>query len=178
LFTSAEAYGKKAEYIRNGMDYDVWIDSCNKFLKEVPTANFSIMSTYNALSITSYMEFLKDVLLMKLKYHNDSRSISLDIPYLDNPKWMSVRILPTEYIPMLLKQSQFMRDNHCDGKGFQSWEADKLDRIQYLIKEDPEQVWLKDFGLFFDEHDKRRSTNFLETFPELANLYNYCKTVQ
>ena len=178
LFTSAEAYGKKAEYIRNGMDYDIWIDSCNKFLKEVPTANFSIMSTYNALSITSYMEFLKDVLLMKLKYHNDTRSISLDIPYLDNPKWMSVRILPMEYIPMLLKQVQFMRDNHCDGKGFQGWEADKLDRIQYLIKEDPEQVWLKDFGLFFDEHDKRRGTNLLETFPELANLYNYCKTIQ
>jgi len=177
LFTSAEAYGAKAEYIRNGMDYDIWIDNCNRFLKEVPSANFSIMSTYNALSITSYMEFLKDVLLMKLKYHNDSRSISLDIPYLDNPKWMSVRILPTDYIPMLQKQVQFMKDNHCDGKGFQDWEANKLERIQYLIKEDPEQVWLKDFGLFFDEHDKRRGTNLLETFPELANLYNYCKSI-
>jgi hypothetical protein len=177
LFTSAEAYGAKAEYIRNGMDYNVWLDSCHKFLEQIPSANFSIMSTYNALSITSYTEFLKDVLIMKLKYHNDERSISLDIPYLDNPKWMSVRILPTDYIPMLLKQVQFMRDNHCNGKGFQNWESDKLDRIQYLIKEDPEQVWLKDFGLFFDEHDRRRGTNFLETFPELTNLYNYCKSI-
>ena len=177
LFTSAEAYGSKAEYIRNGMDYNIWLDSCHKFLEQIPSANFSIMSTYNALSITSYTEFLKDVLIMKLKYHNDERSISLDIPYLDNPKWMSVRILPTDYIPMLLKQVQFMRDNHCNGKGFQNWESDKLDRIQYLIKEDPEQVWLKDFGLFFDEHDRRRGTNFLETFPELTNLYNYCKSI-
>lgn len=177
LFTSAEAYGKKAEYIRNGMDYDVWLDNCHKFLEQVPTSNFSIMSTYNALSITSYMEFLKDILIMKLKHHNEERSIWLDIPYLDNPKWMSVRILPTDYIPMLLKQIEYMKSNHCGGKGFQDWEIAKLDRIQYLIKEDPEQVWLKDFGLFFDEHDKRRGTNFLETFPELTNLYNYCKSI-
>jgi len=177
LFTSAEAYGKKAEYIRNGMDYEVWLDNCHKYLTEVPTAHFSVMSTYNALSITSYTEFLKDILIMKLKYHGEGRSISVDIPYLDNPKWMSVRILPTDYIPMLLKQVEYMKSNHCDGRGFQEWEIAKLERIQYLIKEDPEQVWLKDFGLFFDEHDKRRGTNFLETFPELANLYNYCKTI-
>jgi len=177
LYTSAEAYGNKAEYIRHGMDYSVWLDSCNKFLEEVPTAHFTIMSTYNALSITSYMEFLKDVLIMKLKYHNDDRSISIDIPYLDNPKWMSIRILPVSYKAKLLKQVEYMESNHCDGRGFQEWEIAKLERIQYLIKEDPEQVWLKDFGLFFDEHDKRRGTNFLETFPELANLYNYCKTI-
>lgn len=177
LFTSAEAYGNKAEYIRNGMEYDVWLSNCHKFLETIPNANFGIMSTYNALSITSYTEFLKDVLILKLKYYNTNRWISLDVPYLDNPKWMSVRILPTDYIPLLLKQVQFMRDNHCEGKGFQSWEIEKLDRIQYLIKEDPEQSWLKDFWLFFNEHDRRRNTSFLDTFPELADFYNRCKSI-
>jgi len=177
LYTSAEAYGKKAEYIRNGMDYDVWLDSCNKFLAQVPKAHFTIMSTYNALSITSYMEFLKDVLIMKLTHHNEHRNIHIDIPYLDNPKWMSVRILPIEYKAQLLKQVAYMKANHCGGKGFQDWETDRLDRIQYMFTETPEQVWLKDFWLFFNEHDNRRSTNFLETFPEMASLYNYCKTI-
>jgi organic radical activating enzyme len=177
LFTSAEAYGKKAEYIRHGMDYDLWLSNCHKFLENIPTANFSIMSTYNALSITSYMEFLKDVLILKLKYYREDRWISLDTPYLDNPKWMSVRVLPIEYIPMLVKQIQFMKDNHCGGKGFQNWEIEKLGRIQYLIKEDPEESWVKDFWLFFSEHDRRRGTDFLATFPELANLYNYSKSL-
>jgi organic radical activating enzyme len=177
LYTSAEAYGAKAEYIRHGMDYDIWLDNCHKFLAEVPSANFSIMSTYNALSVTSYMEFLKDVLIMKLKHHVKDRSISLDIPYLDNPKWMSVRILPIEYKEQLLKQVKFIRDNHCNGLGFQDWEADKLDRIQYLIKEDTELTHQKDFALFFEEHDRRRNTDFLATFPELADFYNYCKTL-
>jgi len=27
-----------------------------------------------------------------------------------------------------------------------------------------------------DEYDKRRNTNFIETFPELESYYNICKT--
>jgi pyruvate-formate lyase-activating enzyme len=177
LYTSAEAYGKKAEYIRHGMDYTVWLDSCNKFLEQVPTANFSIMSTYNALSVTSYIEFLKDVLIMKLKHHNEDRSISLDIPYLDNPNWMTIRILPIEYRDEILKQVKFMKDNHCDGRGFQNIEIQKLERLQYLIDEEKDIDNLKDFVAFFDEHDRRRNTNFLVTFPELTELYNYCKNL-
>lgn len=178
LYTSCEAYKEKAEYIRNGMNYETWLENCNTFLSEVPNAYFSIMSTYNALSVTSYMEFLKDVLIMKLKHHSKSRSIDIDIPYLDNPKWMSVRILPEHYKDLIAKQIKFMRDNHCQGKGFQNWEIDKLERIQYLIKPNPEQSLLKDFVSFFDEHDRRRNTSLLATYPELAEFYNYCKSVQ
>lgn len=177
LYTSAEAYGAKAEYIRHGMDYTIWVDSCNKFLEQIPTANFSIMSTYNALSVTSYIEFLKDVLIMKLKHYNDQRSISLDIPYLDNPVWMSIRILPIEYCKEILKQVEFMKSNHCDGKGFQNFEVKKLERLQYLINNEQDIDNLKDFVAFFDEHDRRRNTDFLATFPELTELYNYCKNL-
>lgn len=177
LFTSAEAYGKRAEYIRNGMNYDVWLENCHRFLSEVPKANFSIMSTYNALSVTSYMEFLKDVLIMKLKHYDASRSINLDIPYLDNPKWMSVRILPSSYKEQIANQIKFMQANFCDGKGFHGWESAKLERIQYLFDEERELVHLKDFALFFDEHDKRRDTNFLDTFPEMSDLYTECKNL-
>ena len=180
LYTSCEATGKKAEYIRHGLDYNKWISNCNRYLKEIPAGNFSIMSTYNALSITSYMEFLKDVLILKIKYANKElhRTINIDIPYLDNPKWMSVRILPTSYISLIQEQVQYMKDNHCDGKGFQHWEVEKLDRIQYLIKEDPEQSWLKDFYMFFNEHDRRRNTDFKNTFPELIDFYHACQQIK
>ena len=33
-----------------------------------------------------------------------------------------------------------------------------------------------DFVAFVDEHDKRRGTNFLETFPEFAEFYNWIIT--
>jgi organic radical activating enzyme len=180
LYTSCEAYGEKAEYIRNGLDYDKWIENCSRYLKEVPTAHFVIMSTYNALSITSYTEFLKDVLLLKLRYENEYRNVRIDIPYLDHPKWMNVGILPKSFMPLLQKQIKFMKDNKISNDiriGFTEYEIGKLERIQYLFQDDPELVNQKDFVLFFDEHDRRRNTDFLATFPEMKDFYHYCKGI-
>jgi hypothetical protein len=33
----------------------------------------------------------------------------------------------------------------------------------------------KDFVNWFDEYDRRRGTNFANTFPELVEFYNKCK---
>ena len=33
----------------------------------------------------------------------------------------------------------------------------------------------KDFVAFVDEHDRRRGTNFAETFPEYMELYHFWK---
>ena len=35
----------------------------------------------------------------------------------------------------------------------------------------------RDFKIFVDEHDRRRGTNFLETFPELTEFYNHCSSI-
>ena len=32
-----------------------------------------------------------------------------------------------------------------------------------------------DFYNWFNEYDRRRGVNFLETFPEMENFYNHCK---
>ena len=31
--------------------------------------------------------------------------------------------------------------------------------------------------MFFSQHDERRNTDFLETFPELEKFYNECKGI-
>jgi organic radical activating enzyme len=60
LFTSAEAHGKQSEYIRHGMNYNEWIENMHKTYKAIPEIQFTVMSTYNALSVTSYTKFLQD----------------------------------------------------------------------------------------------------------------------
>ena len=35
----------------------------------------------------------------------------------------------------------------------------------------------QDFYKYFSEHDRRRSTDFCKTFPELEEFYNFCKTI-
>jgi hypothetical protein len=34
-----------------------------------------------------------------------------------------------------------------------------------------------DFYRFFSEHDRRRGTNFLETFPEMREFWNECRYI-
>ena len=55
IFTSAEAYGAQAEYIRHGLNYNQWLSNIRRVLEEVPNCTFTCMSTYNVLSIFSFV---------------------------------------------------------------------------------------------------------------------------
>jgi hypothetical protein len=36
-------------------------------------------------------------------------------------------------------------------------------------------MFRRDFKVFVDEHDRRRGTNFLETFPKMKDFYTLCE---
>ena len=189
IYTSCEAYGQAAEYIRHGLDYNQWLLNCEKYLSTVPNSKLGIMSTYNALSVTSYNKFLNDVAALNVKYGKltwyekilkfvlrkqfDKRMVVLDIPYLNNPPHQSVGILTEDFLESINDQIATMRD-----LGFYHSEIQKLERLLsiYQSKLGNDQVDnRKDFIVFVDEHDKRRGTNFLKTFPEMTEFYNLCK---
>lgn len=189
LFTSAEAYGKQSEYIRFGMNYDTWLNNMHRVYKEIPGIQFTIMSTYNLLSVPSYTRFLKDILDVKLEYGshlNNSNPLLLDIPYLRHPFHQAIFIVEKDLIPLIYDQVTYMYRNlefkgwmGTANKGFFEHEADKLKRIWEMAEaynpDDYCTVSRKNFIQFVDEHDKRRGTNFLETFPEFEQTYNRWK---
>jgi organic radical activating enzyme len=189
LFTSAEAHGKQSEYIRFGMNYDKWLSNIHRVYKEIPEIEFTIMSTYNILSLTTYTKFLDDVLDIKRQYgkHNDSRNpMLLDIPYLRYPDHQAIFIMEPEMLSMLYDQVTHMYRNleyknwyGTANKGFYEHEADKLKRIYNIVKNVEPNDWTnsnrQDFVKFVDEHDLRRGTKFLETFPEFEGFYNRIK---
>jgi organic radical activating enzyme len=189
IFTSAEAHGKQSEYIRHGMDYNKWLENIHRVYREVPGIEFTVMSTYNVLSLTSYIPFLKDVLEIKRTYgkHNDNRNpMLLDIPYLRYPDHQAIFIMEPEWLDMIYDHVTFMYQNleykewyGTANRSFYEHEADKLKRIYNIAKNAGENEWTnvnrKNFTLFVDEHDRRRGTNFSETFPELVPAYNRWK---
>lgn len=196
VFTSCEAHGARAEYIRHGLDYNKWLANCYKFLGEVPNSNLGIMSTYNILSVTSYTEFMKDVLKLNesFNHHNDRvHPIIFDIPYLRYPEHQSITILTPDYLKLVEDQVTFMHRNRqfpewkpLAGNGFFEWEVQKLQRVYHLLEStfkveehlQPSTVnKRKNFARFIDEHDRRRGTNFLKTFPEMEEFYNLCKSL-
>jgi organic radical activating enzyme len=99
IFTSADTYGDQAEYIRNGLSYDQWINNIRRVLTEVPGATFTIMSTYNVMSVPQYLRFLKDMLEIKREFGvRDTSPLIVDIPYLRYPAHQAVFILPNVLI--------------------------------------------------------------------------------
>ena len=187
VYTSCEATGARAEYIRFGLNYSEWLANSHKLMQEIPRCKLFIMSAYNALSITSFTDFLKDMLEFRLAYtsENDRHPNGIDIPYLRWPTHQTIEILPDEYRSMIQEQVQFMQDNlqqthipELCGRGFYDYEVNRMSRILNVFDNRTiNKTHQKDFAIFVDEHDYRRGTNFLKTFPEMEPFYKYCKSL-
>jgi hypothetical protein len=186
LYTSCESVGKQTEYIRYGMDYNKWLDNCWKYLREVPLGELIVMSTFNILSITSFKDFLKDILELKKEF---PLRVFVDIPFLMNPLYLQSDIITKDFLPYIERCVTYMYKNliipgwpPLTGNGFYDHEVSKLKRIYHIVKGKIENKDClrdrKDFYLFINEYDKRRGTNFLETFPEYEKFYNECKNIE
>jgi len=68
LYTSAEATGERAEYIRDGMDWNMFTKNIEYFLTETRNTRVVIMSTFNILSASTYQELLTWILDLKRRY--------------------------------------------------------------------------------------------------------------
>jgi organic radical activating enzyme len=112
VFTSADTWGEQAEYIRNGMVFNLWWDRINLLLNEIPTLTVIVMSTYNALSLPNYETLIKNVYKLKEEYHNPYRyygsSIILDSSYLRWPQHQTVKILDQSWASVVKKQAQLL----------------------------------------------------------------------
>jgi hypothetical protein len=120
--------------------------------------------------------------------------IGIDIPYVRNPKFLDVKLITRELIDThLIKCVDFMYANACDewngDTGFQHYESLKLKRIVLDIistcKDGDDQdktstnpsigLERSNFYNFVNEYDRRRDTDFLKTFPEMADFYKLCE---
>lgn len=178
MYTSVDSYGPQAEYIRNGLDFNLFKTRVESYLQSHPKAHLSFMCTFNALSIFNFKEFLKWILELR-KLYGKGRNLFIDTPYLRYPQFMTVQILPQKYHHYLEDIIRFMREYEGKEAGFRSGEVIKMERIFSWMKEAKPEEQIKhqkDFKRFFLEHDKRRDTNFLETFPELEEFWNSIET--
>lgn len=183
IFTSAEAHGPASEYIRYGMDYDKWLTNINTILSLNDSITMTVMSTYNILSVESYLLFLNDMLQIRKRFQSRSTALKLqsllvDIPYLRYPSFLAVDQLPENMYYLVDEQIKFMTDNLEDYKspdfkpwgGFHDHEMHKLKRIRESLQ--PNKL-SPDFKIFVDEYDNRRGTSFSSTFPILSiNIIN------
>jgi organic radical activating enzyme len=188
IFTSVDAWGEQAEYIRNGLEFNRFWENLNKILYNLPTVTVTIMSTYNMLSPFTYNTLISNVYNLKREHQNLTRywqhPILLDTSYLRYPEHQSVRLLEDEHKELIrgnAEEALYLGVPVFDNihMGMTEVETQKIKRIYDWSKSKMDEEELmnlrKDFVIFVDEHDKRRGTNFVKTFPELEEFYNKIK---
>jgi sulfatase maturation enzyme AslB (radical SAM superfamily) len=182
IYTSLDGWGEQAEYIRYGLEFNSFWDNVNKILEKIPKVTIVFMSTYNALSVFSFRKLLKNLLDLRKEYKNPDRywltTTPVDASYLRYPPHQTVKILEPEHKNLILKQAEFVVYNLVenyddDNSGFNDIEVQKIKRIyDWSLSEDEDLTQNRiDFVKFVDEHDLRRGTNFLKTFPEMEDFY-------
>jgi organic radical activating enzyme len=185
IFTSCEAKGEQADYIRYGMNYNKFMSNCRRLLSET-NARLHFMITFNALSVTTFTEFLKDIWQMRVDFNEDDADnrIPMMISYLRWPQFQDVRILPKDIKDKFASQVRayvlaHTRNTSPDKAGrFYLEEIDQVERLCEYMYEPLDASYLQqqyiDFGNFFREYDDRRDTRFDDAFPQLTDFYTFC----
>ena len=172
LYTSCESVGKKAEYIRFGLDFNRFVSNVEYVLDNFDI-KVSFMSTYNVLSISSFNDFIKLVVEWKKKYGRDR--IYVDTPYLELPSFMGPRIMDETYLKEHLQSHlSLMERSDCFGES-------ELNRIRQIIDyANKKNDSMGDFDLvnsrmslisFFKEYDKRKNLDISKVFPEYIEFF-------
>lgn len=185
LYTSVDAWGERAEYIRNGLQFERFKKNIEHFLLAVPKAKITIMVTFNALSLTSFKDLLVFIKETREKHPEKGfERLRLDLSYLRHPHYQSVQVLPESYMSFMDDIVNYLEENSSQrypSVGFDSYEILKADRIRAWMKQRLPQPELEEnrrhFYEFFAEHDRRRGTQFLAVFPEMKEFWESCKSL-
>jgi hypothetical protein len=170
------------------MNFGEFIENIELILSRLPKVTVNIMCAFNVFSPFGYEKLIDKVFELKKKYHNKERywisAVQLDTSYIRYPQHLTVKVLEKEHKELILKAAKksyyyAMREFTHEHYGFSDTEVQKIKRLydysigfDYSVDEQQNKI---DFVKFVDEHDKRRGTNFIETFPELEKMYNNVK---
>lgn len=141
LYTSLDGWGKQAEYIRSGLDFNLLWERLLYMIEEHPSVDNTIMTAYSVLSMPSYKKMLEEVLAVKHKHNryngylesrfnqykqwfwdqgnddffirgNKACSVHLDISPIHFPPFLNLVTPPKELcMPYLWDQYHFMMTN-------------------------------------------------------------------
>jgi hypothetical protein len=87
-----EATFKQAEYIRDGLDYDQWLNNVLFLLEGQFVSAVHVMCTINALCLDSLVDHLNMMLTLKQRYGRDQLNFTINI--LRFPSFQSALVMP------------------------------------------------------------------------------------
>jgi organic radical activating enzyme len=178
LYTSMEAVDTQAEYIRDGLDYQQWINNVQLLLESDSIKAVHVMCTINALCLDSLPRLLYQLLEFKQMYGRERVNFTLNI--LRFPSFQSPLVLPDHLRAQCKNQLIDFFARNINNPYLQEHEINHIQRlIDYLdIVKTPHSDTFEmpslhnDFKQFYSQYDVRRSKDFVKTFPNLKTWYD------
>ena len=177
IYTSQESIGAQAEYIRDGLDYDLWMHNVQELLEHDVIKAVHCMATINALCLDSLPDLLNQLIRLKQVYGCQRVSFTLNI--LRFPSFQSALVLPDELRSKYKHRLETWLMLNQNNPLLQEHEINHTQRlIDYLdVVKTPHSDAFEmpklhnDFKQFYTQYDQRRSKNFAQTFPTIADWY-------
>jgi hypothetical protein len=180
ILVSMESLETRAEYIRNGLDWNRFTSNVNAlFSRKDVKFNAGFLMTVSVLSIATTKEFIQYATELSRKH---DRPIHLKQNIVNYPKWHSPMILPSSFAKYLDDAIEYMEENV----------SSMPDTVDFFGRYDQYIIFLKslsetiknntgdytrdkiDFHNWFTKFDEIRKLNFKKTFPEYINFWNDC----
>ena len=177
FYVSAEAFGAKGEYVRDGLRWDQWVANVDKLLDA--GIQVETMGTLSVPSVDGLIEYLDFMIPYKKKY--GMMTLQLSIQPVIHPIFQSIVVLPPELSQMYKTEIETWYNNSDNNKWLTVYEHENikrfvtyLDQMQTPILEADVDIAesRKSFKNFFTQYDQRRGKDFSATFPRLADWYN------
>ena len=173
LFTSMESAGERAEYIRYGLDYELWKQNFISVLERYNNIEIVIMATYNVLSVTSFDGLLDFVEELKNKY--GKHQVAIDPVQMKGPDFLAIEIIHDR--PELLSYIEKTAKRMDESNWYSKLEKIRMQRIYQVSKTLSNNDMIrkrKTFIEFINEYDRRKKVDFISIFPEMESFYYDC----
>jgi hypothetical protein len=166
--------GIQAEYIRDGLDYNMWKSNLIRVGKEANIKGLHIMMTINSLCLFSITDFLDE--MYELKELSSSKNPSVSLNLLRFPSFQSPLALPDHiktYCRTNLETWYARVKNNPLWHEFEKASIERL--IDYLdVVDAPHRrtsnkitLW-RDFKTFYTQYDQRRNKS-IQVFPAILS---------
>lgn len=176
LYTSCEATGLQAEYIRYNLVWDKWLSNMYRVCEEGNIKSLNVMMTINALCLFSITEFMDEVIKMKQKFGDHFPICSFNI--LRFPSFQSIVTLPVHIREERANHIEKWLNENVDY--LLEIERDGMLRMIAYIREietghrhtSSIESRERDWKSFYTQYDIRRNKDFIEAFPMLKEWWD------
>lgn len=179
IYTSGESTGPRAEYVRDGHDWEQWQRNVDQVRSSGVIENLSVTGTMSAISNDGFVDWLGYLLDQKRRYGRGWMIMSVNLVRF--PTFQNIVVLPQALRDQYADEIQSVMQAPDIDSLLSPYEKDHINRYMRYLRgviephgdsQIDHDALRRDFKSFFTQYDQRRGKDFKKTFPRLAEWYD------